>query len=105
EPGKREEIEAELDRIAEARRRFRAGSYEELLIRAGVARAELDGLDGGVDPVEAAARALTAAEERSSGVTDELRAARGSAADRFAEAVAAELQGIGMNEGEFRLGP
>jgi DNA repair protein RecN (Recombination protein N) len=103
EPGRLEEIEAELARIAEARRRFRAGSYEELLIRAGAARAELDGLDGSVDPVEAAARALTAAEERSSRVTDELRAARGSAADQFAEAVAAELQGIGMNEGEFRV--
>ena len=103
EPGRLEEIEGELDRIAEARRRFRAGSYEELLRRAETARAELDGLDGGVEPVEAAKRALTAAEERRSRVTDELRAARRNAADQFAEAVASELQGIGMHEGEFRV--
>ena len=103
EPGRLEEIEAELDRIAEARRRFRAGSYEELLSRAAAARAELEGLGDGVDPVEAAERVLTAAEERRSRLTDELRAARRNAADRFAEAVAAELQGIGMHEGEFRV--
>ena len=103
EPGRVEEVEAELDRIAEARRRFRAGSYDELLTRASSARAELAALEGGADPVEAAERALAAAEERRSRVAEELSAARRDAAEPFAEAVAAELQGIGMGEGEFRV--
>src|SRR5207247_5631823 len=42
EPGRLEEVEAELDRIADAKRRFRAGSYEELLTAATSARAELE---------------------------------------------------------------
>src|ERR671931_2845921 len=61
EPGRLEEVEAELDRIAEAKRRFRAGSYEELLTAAAAARAELETLEGGLHPLEAAARALEAA--------------------------------------------
>jgi len=103
EPRRLEEVEAELDRIAEARRRFRAGSYDELLTRASGARAELAALEGVADPVEAAERALAAAEERRSRIADELGAARRDAAELFAEAVAAELQGIGMGEGEFRV--
>src|SRR5205085_9829214 len=62
EPGRLEHVESELDRIAAARRRFRAGSYEELLTCAGAARAELDALDAGADPLDAAARALAEAE-------------------------------------------
>src|SRR5487761_97000 len=50
EPGRLEELEAGLDRIAEAKRRFRVATYEELLQRAAEARAELAALDGGVDP-------------------------------------------------------
>ena len=41
EPGRLEEVEGELERIADARRRFGAASYEELLSRAEAARAEL----------------------------------------------------------------
>src|SRR5947209_2740846 len=50
EPGRLEELEAGLDRIAEAKRRFRAQTYEELLQRAAEARAELAAFDGGADP-------------------------------------------------------
>ena len=39
QPDRVEVVESELDRIAEAKRRFRAGSYEELLERAAAARA------------------------------------------------------------------
>ena len=35
EPGRLEQLEAELDRIAETKRRFRCETYEELLARAG----------------------------------------------------------------------
>ena len=55
EPGRLEQLEAELDRIAEAKRRFRCATYDELLARAAEARAELAALEDGVDPVAAAA--------------------------------------------------
>jgi DNA repair protein RecN (Recombination protein N) len=102
EPGRLEEIEAELDRIAETRRRFRAVSYEELLSRAAAARAELEAFDAGVDPLETAEQALTAAETRVTALSDALSRARADAAPRFAAAVADELQGLGLGDGEFR---
>jgi len=101
DPRRLEEVEATLERIGEAKRRFRAESYAELLAQAADARAQLDAIADGLDPTEAAAQALAAAEldvERSSAA---LRAARTEAAPRFAEAVAAELQGVGMGEGQF----
>jgi len=103
EPGRIEHVESELDRIAEAKRRFGCMSYEELLARAADARAELDTLDAGADPVQAAALALASAEARAAGVIEDLHGARQAAATPFAEAVAAELHGIGMGEGEFRV--
>ena len=101
EPGRLEEVEAELDRIAEAKRRFRCATYEELLARRDEARAELAALEDGSDPAEVAARELAAAEGRVHTLGLELRAERNAAAPAFADAVAAELRGIGMGEGEF----
>jgi DNA repair protein RecN (Recombination protein N) len=101
EPGRLEELEAGLDRIAEAKRRFRVQTYEELLAQAAEARAELAELDAGVDPAAAAAAALAAAEARVHEFALELRAERNAAAPAFADAVAAELHDIGMGEGEF----
>src|SRR4029079_17870057 len=57
EPGRLEEIEAGLQRIADARRRFNTQTYEELLARAAEASAELAALDAGVDPTDVAAQA------------------------------------------------
>ena len=101
EPGRLEQIEAGLDRIAEAKRRFRAQSYEELLGRAAEAKAELDAIDDGFDPAAAAASALAAAEGNVTRLAGELRAGRHQAAPRFAEEVAQELVGVGLGEGEF----
>jgi DNA repair protein RecN (Recombination protein N) len=101
EPGRLEQIEAVLDGIAEAKRRFRAQSYEELLARAAEARAELEAIDDGFDPAAAAADALTAAEQDVSRLAEELRVARHEAAPRFAKDVARELVGVGLGEGEF----
>jgi DNA repair protein RecN (Recombination protein N) len=101
DPGRLEHVEGELERIAAARRRYGAATYEELLARAGEARAELAAREEGVDPAEASARALAEAEARFSSLVDALRAARSSAAEPFAAAVAGELQGIGLGEGEF----
>jgi DNA repair protein RecN (Recombination protein N) len=101
EPGRLEEVEAGLDRIAEAKRRFRAATYGELLARGAEAHAELAALDDGVDPAAAAAAALAAAEARFRELALEARAERNAAAPAFADAVAAELREVGMGEGEF----
>jgi DNA repair protein RecN (Recombination protein N) len=103
EPDRLDQVESELELIAAAKRRFRCASYEELLARAAEARAEVEALDGGADPLAAAARALAEAEARAGGLAAELRAARESAAEPFANAVAEELRGIGLGEGEFRV--
>jgi len=103
EPDRLEQVEAELDRIAEAKRRFRCASYEELLAHAAEAQAELDALEEGADPVAAAAKAVDVAEQRVEELALALREAREAAAGPFAEAVAGELEGIGLGEGEFRV--
>jgi DNA repair protein RecN (Recombination protein N) len=101
EPGRLEQIEAELEGISDAKRRFRCADYEELLARATDAKAELAALDAGADPAEMAAKALTEAEARVHELADALHAAREQAAPRFAESVAAELAGLGLGDGEF----
>jgi DNA repair protein RecN (Recombination protein N) len=103
EPDRLELIEGELDRIAEAKRRFRCSSYEELLVRAAEAQLELDALEEGADPAAAAAKAVESAERRVEQLAALLRKARRDAAERFAEVVAAELDEIGMGKGEFRV--
>jgi DNA repair protein RecN (Recombination protein N) len=102
EPGRLEEVEGELERIADARRRFGAASYEELLGRAEAARVELEAHEAGVDPLAAAEQALSDAEHRAADLADRLSEARLGAAKAFGEAVAAELQGLGMGDGEFQ---
>jgi DNA repair protein RecN (Recombination protein N) len=101
EPRRLEQIEAGLDRIAEAKRRFRAQSYDELLARAAEAKRELEAIDDGFDPAAAAAEALGTAERNVHRLAEELRAARREAAPRFAQVVARELSGVGLGEGEF----
>jgi DNA repair protein RecN (Recombination protein N) len=101
EPGRIEQLEAELDQIADAKRRFRCATYDELLARRDEARDELAALDGGSDPAEIAGRELAEAESRVQALALELRAERNAGAPAFADAVAAELRGVGMGEGEF----
>ena len=102
DPRRLEEVEGELARIAAARRRFGCATYEELLGRAREARAELAALEEGRDPAAAAEAALSAAQERVAALAVALREARQAAAEPFAEAVAAELEGMGMG-GAFRV--
>jgi DNA repair protein RecN (Recombination protein N) len=101
EPGALESVEERLQAIADLRRRFGATSYDELLELAAAADGELGASGEGGDPVEAARRAVEQAEGRMEGLSDELRAARASAAKPFGEAVADELGSLGMGEGEF----
>jgi len=101
EPDRLDTVEGELDRIAETRRRYRVADYTELLTRAADARAELAAIDDGQDPEAAAREALAAAEGAAAVLAAELHAAREQAAGPFAGAVAAELRGIGLGDGEF----
>ena len=103
EPDRLEHVEGELERIADARRRFDAADYDDLLARAASARRELEALEEGLDPAAAAAEALAGATARSKELAAQLRAAREQAAELFAAAVADELRGVGMGEGEFRV--
>ena len=103
EPNRLEQVESELDAVADVKRRFRCESYEELLARAAGAREELGALDAGADPVAAAAQALAVAEAAVTSLAEGLHSARAAAADPFAAAVADELQSIGLGEGEFRV--
>jgi DNA repair protein RecN (Recombination protein N) len=101
DPGRLDEVEGTLARIADLQRRFGAATYDELLERAAAARAELDETAAGHDPVEAAAQAVAAGEARVGAFAEELRAVRRSQSRPLADAVAAELQGLGMGDGEF----
>jgi DNA repair protein RecN (Recombination protein N) len=101
DPRRVEEVEAELERIAAARRRHSCASYDELLARADAARAELELLGEGTDPLAAAAQALARAEQRMDELVADLRRARVEAVEAFAEAVSTELRGVGLGEGIF----
>jgi DNA repair protein RecN (Recombination protein N) len=101
EPGRLEQLERELEEIAEAKRRFGCATYDELLARSAEARAELEALADGADPASAAAEALAAAEARVRALAMEIRAARRTAVAPFAQAVARELDGLGLGDGEF----
>jgi DNA repair protein RecN (Recombination protein N) len=103
EPDRVEHVESELERISDTRRRFGASDYADLLERAAAARRELEALAGGLDPAKAAAEALAAAEAKSEQVAADLRATREASAEPFAAAVAEELRGVGMGDGEFRV--
>ena len=103
EPDRLEHVEGELDRISAAKRRFRCSSYEELLERAAAAKAELDAREAGADPAAEAAAALAEAQSLVERLASELHQERIEAAPRFADAVAAELRGIGMGDGEFHV--
>jgi DNA repair protein RecN (Recombination protein N) len=98
EPGRLEQVESELERIADAKRRFRCASYEELLARADEARAELARLDAGDDPAAAAAAVLARTDEEVQSLHDDLHAARAAAVQPLAAAVAQELRGMGVGE-------
>jgi DNA repair protein RecN (Recombination protein N) len=103
EPGRLEQVEAELEELADLRRRHRAQTYAELLERGEEARRELEALADGHDPVQAAEAELERAESEVGKIHAELRAARRAAAEPFAAAVAAELRGIGRGDGEFQV--
>ena len=102
EPGRLEQVEGGLEEIADLKRRHRVQTYAELLERGEEARAELAGLEDGRDPVQAAEAALERAQADVDRLHAALRKARRTAAAPFAAAVAGELRGVGMGDGEFQ---
>jgi DNA repair protein RecN (Recombination protein N) len=102
EPDRLEHVESELERIADTKRRFRCETYGELLARASEAREELAALEGGADPLGAAAAELAKAEKRTRDLTKRLAKNRRASAEPFATAVESELHGVGLGDGEFR---
>jgi DNA repair protein RecN (Recombination protein N) len=100
EPGALEEVEERLQEIADVKRRFAAGSYDELLERAAGAESELGDSSGG-DPVVAAREAVERAEARMNELADELRTTRAVMAGDLGQVVSDELASLGMGEGEF----
>jgi DNA repair protein RecN (Recombination protein N) len=103
DPGRLAEIEARLDQLADARRRFRCETTRELLEQRNAAVLELAALDAGDDPLAAVTREVDQATSRYEALADQLRAARAASAEPFAAAVVAELAGLGMGDGEFRV--
>jgi DNA repair protein RecN (Recombination protein N) len=101
EPRRLEQVEAELERLADLRRRYRVETFAELLERAGAARAELEAIESGHDPAAAAAEALAVTQAEVDRLHVALRDARTKAAPAFATAVAQELAGLGVGDGEF----
>jgi DNA repair protein RecN (Recombination protein N) len=101
QPERLEHVEGELDRIAVAKRRFGCDSYEQLLAGAAEASEELDAREGGADPEAEAEAAVEHAKAAVDELAGALSEARQAAAKPFADAVAAELHGIGLGEGEF----
>jgi DNA repair protein RecN (Recombination protein N) len=103
EPGRLEQLEAELSELADLKRRHRVQTYEELLERGEEARREVASAEEGGDPVEAARLALEAAQHGVDREHAALHKARAKAAKPFARAVAEELRGVGLGDGEFQV--
>jgi DNA repair protein RecN (Recombination protein N) len=103
DPARAVEVEERLDRIADLRRRHRATSLDELLERSAVARAELEAVGAGSDPLERARAERDEAQLRLDVVAAALSDARRTAAGGFAESVARELADLGMGDGEFHV--
>ncbi|HLM33778.1 MAG TPA: AAA family ATPase [Gaiellaceae bacterium] len=103
EPGRLESVEEELDRVAEAKRRFQSADLGELLVRAEAARVELEALEDGKDPLQAAEQAFAEATQRVRDLADGLSKARRKTSEPFSKAVAEALEGLAMGEGDFRV--
>ena len=96
DPGRLEQVEGRLQLLTELERRFGAPA-EELVARAGEARATLELLDGGGERRAALEREVEQALGRAAGHAADLHAARERAAAEFAGAVEAELAQLGMD--------
>jgi len=103
DPERLEQLEAELDRIAEVKRRFEAATLDELVERATAAKVELAARAAGADPAALAERELAAVQARVDALAAELSAERTASAPQFADDVHVALADLAMGGGEFRV--
>jgi DNA repair protein RecN (Recombination protein N) len=103
QPGRLDELEGELARIAEAKRRFKASTLAELLELGAAALEELDALEAGADPLARAEAELGEAAARYGELAQAVRQARRQAAGPFAEAARTELESLGLGEGDLAV--
>ncbi len=103
DPGRLEQVEAQLERLADLRRRHHAADYADLLARGAAAGAELAALEQGADPAAAAAAALARAEHALVELHGALGVLRREAAPRLEEQVAGELASVGLPGGRFEV--
>jgi len=97
EPARLEQVEAELTRIADAKRRFACASYDELISRAEAAAVELARAASGDDPAAVAERDLAEQQAKVDSLASALSEARAQSAEPFAVAVTEELRAIGLD--------
>jgi len=97
EPARLEQVEAELTRIADAKRRFACASYDELISRAEAAAVELARAASGDDPAAVAERDLAEQQAKVDTLASALSEARAQSAEPFAVAVTEELRAIGLD--------
>lgn len=103
EPGRLEQIEGDLARIADAKRRFGGASLAELVERAAAGADELRELDAGGDPLAVAAAAVEAAERLYGELALALHDGRAAALEPFGQAAKGELASLGLGDGELRV--
>jgi len=97
DPARLEQVEAELTRIADAKRRFACASYDELISRAEAAAVELARAASGDDPAAVAERDLAEQQAKVDTLASALSEARAQSAEPFAVAVTEELRAIGLD--------
>jgi DNA repair protein RecN (Recombination protein N) len=103
QPGRLEQVEEELGRIAEARRRFGAATLAELIEQAEAARSELEAFEGAADPLARAQADVDAAADRYDVLAVGAHDARAAAAGAFAEAARGELRQLGLGDGDLEV--
>jgi DNA repair protein RecN (Recombination protein N) len=103
EPGRLDEVEEQLARIGEAKRRFGAGTLSELLDRAAAASGELQALEEGADPLARANAGVEEAALRYETFARAAREVRTEAAGLFAAAVRQELRSLGLGDGDLAV--
>ena len=100
DPTRLDTVESELQRIADAKRRFGFPNLDTLLAEADAARTELDTLSSS-RPLEDAESALAKARNRYETFSNQLSTSRASAATGFAAAARDELRQLGLGDGDL----